>query len=132
MKNNTARKSEFGKGEKQIDKEQFLKKFTQLMNDAERKYDAEVTVLLKVVDEAEKAGNAENLELSKKASDAWIEYFEALDELVKKTALKDDPTAKSSKEFVEDQIKFFTILSREIERKIKTLKLTKIRKVLEN
>jgi len=114
-----------------VNKEKIKKDFTKLLKDAENKYDSEVTILLRAIDEAERKGNAEKLKISKDISEAWIEYFDALDILVKKNAKKGDETAKASREFIADQVKFFKTLSKEIERKIKELKAKKIRKALE-
>jgi len=102
-----------------------------IIRNAEKSYDAQVTVLLRAVDSAEKKADLKKLKAARNIALTWIEYFETLRDLVKKDPNKTGAGKKASLDFINDQIKFFNILSKEIDRKVLEGKASKIRQSLE-
>ncbi|MEA3343176.1 MAG: hypothetical protein U9Q92_03340, partial [archaeon] len=98
---------------------------------AETKDDSEVTFLLREIETAEKKGDFKTLKKAGKIAETWIKYFETLGDLVKESASKEDKTKAPTLKFIKEQIKFFKILIKELDKKLTEEKFGKIRKELE-
>ena len=106
--------------------------FKNILKLAEVKYNSEVTFLLREIEMAEKKKDFKTLKKAGKIAETWIKYFETLGELVKKSATKKDKTKTPTLKFIKDQIKFFKILIKELDKKFTEGKFGKIRKELES
>ncbi|MBN2094893.1 MAG: hypothetical protein JW727_02495 [Candidatus Aenigmarchaeota archaeon] len=119
------------KSAKKINSAKFKTDFSKYLEHTEKKYNEQVTVLLRAIDKAEKEGDTEKLKVSKGISESWIAYFDVVKGVLKKSAKKDKAGLKIAAKFLDDQIKFFKLLSKELDKKIKEGKANKIRKSLE-
>ncbi|MBN2095011.1 MAG: hypothetical protein JW727_03105 [Candidatus Aenigmarchaeota archaeon] len=104
--------------------------FSKILQQAERKYDREVTVLLRSIDTAERIGNTKTLMVARQIAKNWIEYFIALRQVIQKTCSPKDQSTKASVAFIDDQIKFFQILVKELERKLGEMRVKTLRQSL--
>ncbi|MBN2095345.1 MAG: hypothetical protein JW727_04820 [Candidatus Aenigmarchaeota archaeon] len=105
--------------------------FDQLLKETEGRYNEQVTVLLRAIDEAEREGDLERLKVAKGVSETWIEYFAEVKKALKKCAKDDKEGLKAAEEFIDGQMKFFEILSGEIDKKLSEGKAGRLRKILE-
>ncbi|MBN2095347.1 MAG: hypothetical protein JW727_04830 [Candidatus Aenigmarchaeota archaeon] len=108
----------------EVDSEKFVRL-------AQEKYDGQVTILLRFIEEAEREGNREKLQISKSIAESWIKYFEALKSGAKDMAGKDREGISVVNSFIDEQVHFFRILSGEIDKKLHDLSTGRFRAVLE-
>ncbi|MCX5718430.1 MAG: hypothetical protein NT055_00440 [Nitrospirae bacterium] len=97
---------------------QFRKVLEVVFGEAERKYNHEVTVLLKAVDLAQETGDSIRLEMALNISVNWIAYFRSIKSLINQDCFPLDENTKATLSFINEQIRFLGVLANNIEDKL--------------
>lgn len=88
----------------------------------EYQYDQTVTQILRMCKSAIKHKNKELLNALKETSSAWMKYFQALKKNTDAGSQGNTEEAKRMISFIDEQIAFFGLLTKEIEAQMKLIK----------